>query len=158
MILYHGSHMPIKKPDISFSRLNVDFGKGFYTTPIWEQAKSWANRFRRRYGQSMVSSFEIDMDALPKHVTVLEFDEYSDEWLDYVVSCRRMEDKSEYDIVIGGVANDRVFDTVQLFLDELIDKKESIKRLRYDKPSIQYCFRNQVVIDSYLKFIKSEVV
>ena len=36
MILYHGSYVEVSKPDISHSRLNVDFGRGFYTTPILE--------------------------------------------------------------------------------------------------------------------------
>ena len=63
-----------------------------------------------------------------------------------------------YDIVIGGVANDRVFNTIQLYFDGLIDKAESIKRLRYDKPNLQYCFRNQAVIDEHLKFVSSEVL
>ena len=34
MILYHGSFIEINKPDLKHSRPNVDFGKGFYTTPI----------------------------------------------------------------------------------------------------------------------------
>lgn len=36
MILYHGSYVEIAKPDLKHSRLNVDFGRGFYTTPIYE--------------------------------------------------------------------------------------------------------------------------
>ncbi len=35
MILYHGSFIEINKPDLKHSRPNVDFGKGFYTTPIY---------------------------------------------------------------------------------------------------------------------------
>ena len=158
MILFHGSYLPIKKPDISYSRNNVDFGKGFYITPIYEQALSWANRFKRKHGQSVVSSYEIDMDGLDKQITVLTFDEHTEEWLDFVIGSRRGEHMGDYDIVIGGVANDRVFDTIQLYFDGLIDKAESIKRLRYDKPNLQYCFRNQMVIDEYLNFISSEVL
>jgi hypothetical protein len=63
-----------------------------------------------------------------------------------------------YDIVIGGMANDRIFDTIQLYFDGLIDKTESIKRLYYDKPNLQYCFCSQAVIDAYLKFKTSEVL
>lgn len=40
MILYHGSYVEIKEPSLSFSRDNLDFGKGFYTTPIKEQAEN----------------------------------------------------------------------------------------------------------------------
>ena len=50
MILYHGSHNVIEKPDISFSRDNTDFGKGFYATTIKSQAEKWTNRFKRRFG------------------------------------------------------------------------------------------------------------
>ncbi|MCL2426321.1 MAG: DUF3990 domain-containing protein [Oscillospiraceae bacterium] len=158
MKLFHGSYLSVEKPEISFSRNNVDFGKGFYTTPIWEQGASWANRFKRKYGQSVVSSYEIDMDAFPEPVTILTFEENSEEWLEFIIACRRGEYVGDYDIIIGGVANDRVFDTIQLYFDGLIDKSESIKRLKYDKPNLQYCFRSQSIIDGYLKFIKSEVL
>ena len=158
MILFHGSYMSIEKPDISFSRSNVDFGKGFYTTPIWEQAVSWAARFKRKHGQSVVSSYEIDMATLAGKVSILAFEAHTEEWLDFIVACRRGEQEGDYDMVTGGVANDRVFDTIQLYFDGLIDKTESIKRLRYDKPNLQYCFRSQDIIDTHLKFIKSEVL
>ena len=158
MILFHGSYMPIENPHISFSRNNVDFGKGFYTTPIWEQAVSWAARFKRRHGQSVVSSYEIDMATLAKKIPILNFEAHTEEWLDFIVACRCGEHAGDYGIVIGGVANDRVFDTIQLYFDGLIDKGESIKRLKYDKPNLQYCFRSQNIIDSHLKFIKSEVL
>lgn len=41
MILYHGSYLEITKPDLKYSRANVDFGRGFYTTLIYEQAVKW---------------------------------------------------------------------------------------------------------------------
>ena len=158
MILYHGSYTTVEKPDVSFSRNNVDFGKGFYTTPILRQAVGWSNRFKRKYGQSVVSSYYIDEPSLRDNASVLEFGTYSEEWLEFIISCRNGKNTSEYDVVTGGVANDKVFDTIQLFLDGLIDKNESIKRLRYEKPNIQYCFRSQTVIDRYLIFESGEVV
>lgn len=47
---------------------------------------------------------------------------------------------TDYDLVLGGVANDKVFNTVELFFDGLIDKAEAINRLRYEKPNLQICF------------------
>lgn len=38
MILYHGSYLEIQTPDLVHSRVSVDFGRGFYTTPLYEQA------------------------------------------------------------------------------------------------------------------------
>ena len=34
MILYHGSFLEIKNPDLVHSRPTVDFGRGFYVTVI----------------------------------------------------------------------------------------------------------------------------
>lgn len=61
-------------------------------------------------------------------------------------------DDSEYDVVMGGVANDKVFNTVELYFDGLIDKAEAIKRLKYEKPNFQIAFRTQEAIEQYLHF------
>ena len=42
MILYHGSFLEIARPDLVHSRPNVDFGRGFYVTPLYEQAAKCA--------------------------------------------------------------------------------------------------------------------
>ena len=44
MTLYHGSDIIVKEPKLSFSNRNLDFGKGFYTTSLKEQALRWAKR------------------------------------------------------------------------------------------------------------------
>jgi len=158
VILYHGSYLSVEKPDISYSRDNVDFGRGFYATPIRAQALSWAARFKRKKGQSVISAYELNDEAMRKSVAVLEFDAYSEEWLDFIVLCRRGENIKAFDVVIGGVANDKVFDTIEAFFNGFYDKTRAIQRLRYDKPNLQYSFRSQSVIDSYLQFISSEVL
>ena len=71
------------------------------------------------------------------------------------MNCRRGQDSTDYDLVIGGVANDKVFNTVELYFDGLIDKKEAINRLRYEKPNLQIAFRTEKAL-SYLKFEGSE--
>jgi len=159
MKLYHGSNLVIKNPDISFSRKEVDFGRGFYTTPMKEQAISWAKRFKKRQGQGVISTYEIDELKLSEEVSILTFSDYTIEWLDFIMACRQGgSDNEGYDVVIGGVADDQVFNTIQLFIDGLIGKEESLKRLRYDKPNLQYCFCNQKVMDKYLTFVSSEVI
>lgn len=40
-LLYHGSNVEIPQPDVLHSRDDVDFGRGFYTTALKEQAVSW---------------------------------------------------------------------------------------------------------------------
>ena len=158
MILYHGSYVAVENPDISFSRDRLDFGRGFYVTPIKAQAVNWSRRFLARRNISVVSAYVIDEQTLIEEAKTLKFESYTEEWLDFIVSCRSGLDSSDYDLVIGGVANDRVFDTVQLYLDELIEKYEAIKRLMYGEPNIQYTFRSQKIINKHLNFISCEVI
>ena len=53
--------------------------------------------------------------------------------------------------------NDKMFNTVELFFDGLIDKKEAIERLRYEKPNLQICFRTEKALE-FLHFEGSEMV
>lgn len=115
----------------------------------------WQIQAKREKG--IVSHYQFDEDAY--HVLkVLQFDSYSEEWLDFILSCRSGNDTSDYDIVIGGVANDKVFNTVELYFDGLIDKIETIRRLQYEKPNLQICFRTETVLNKYLHFERSEEV
>jgi hypothetical protein len=148
----------VEKPDISFSRDSTDFGKGFYTTSVKSQAEKWTNRFKRRLGHGTISIYEFDEKNLRENASVLEFETYSIEWLEFIAKCRHGDMGGNYDLVIGGVANDDVYTTLGLFFRGLIEKEEAIKRLRYEKPNIQYCFRNQEVIDKYLKFKGEETL
>ena len=156
MILYHCSLSAIENPDISFSRNNTDFGKGFYTTTIKSQAEKWSERFKRRFGSGTLSLYETDDLQLRDNVSVLEFEAYTVQWLEFIAECRQGGMGGNFDLVIGGVANDDVFNTLTLFFRGYIEREEAIKRLRYEKPNIQYCFRNQKIVNKYLKFVGAE--
>lgn len=156
MILYHGSYLEIPQPDLAHSRANVDFGPGFYVTPIYEQAEKWCGRFRRRGKDGVVSRYRFE-DGREAQLKVLKFDAYTEKWLDFILSCRTGKDTTDFDLVVGGVANDRVFNTVELFFDGLIDKTEAIRRLRYEKPNLQLCFRTEKAL-TLLAFEGSERV
>lgn len=140
MILYHGSYLEIAVPDLTHSRSNVDFGRGFYVTPLYTQAAKWCGKFKRRGRNGIVSRYEFDENR-EAELKVLKFDSYSKDWLDFILNCRRGKDTTSYDLVFGGVADDQVFNTVELYFDGLIDKREAINRLRYEKPNMQICFR-----------------
>ena len=156
MILYHGSLLEIEKPDLVHSRPNVDFGRGFYVTPLYEQAEKWCGKFIRRGKDSIISCYKYD-ESREVELKILKFDSYSEEWLDFILDCRSGNDLTDYDLVAGGVANDKVFNTVELFFDGLIDKTEAINRLRYEKPNMQMCFRTEKAL-SLLHFEGSEML
>ena len=60
MILYHGSFLEIARPDLVHSRPNVDFGRGFYVTPLYEQAAKWCGKFKRRGKDGVISRYGYD--------------------------------------------------------------------------------------------------
>lgn len=154
MILYHGSPTIMRMPDVLHSRARVDFGKGINVMPIRGQAIDWCKRFMRR-ANAYLNTYELD-DSACDLFSMLRFDSYSEEWLDFVLTCRQGLDQTAYDMVLGGVANDRVFDTVELFLEGLIGKKEAIGRLAFEHPNAQLCIRSQQVIDRCLHYVGSE--
>lgn len=114
MIFYHGSFLEVAKSDLMHSRPNLDFGRGFYVTPLYEQAVKWCGKFKRRGKTSVISRYNYDENQ-EAELKILKFDSYSEEWLDFILNCRTEKDSTDYDLVVGGIANDKVFNTVELF-------------------------------------------
>lgn len=159
MILYHGSYCKVDKPNISYSRDSLDFGKGFYLTDIKDQALSWVDRFIRRGRAGCLNSYNINLDKMCDLYRVKTFDRYNIEWLDFILSCRNGgSEYLSYDIVIGGIADDQVYNTIELYEFDLITKDEALKRLKYHKPNNQICILNQKILDKYLVFDNCEVI
>ena len=157
MILYHASDIEIVSPDVIHSRNKVDFGAGFYTTPYYEMSKSWSERFKTQNKAGIISKYELNPSMYEK-CSILRFESYNEKWLDFIIACRNGKEVDKYDVIEGGVANDRVFNTIELFLSNLIDKTEVMKHLKYEKPNWQICFKKQHAIDQYLTFIGSEKI
>nr|WP_306302456.1 DUF3990 domain-containing protein [Segatella maculosa] len=71
---------------------------------------------------------------------------------------RRQRSVVSYDCVEGGIANDRIFRTIDLFLSQDISRDEALKRLRFEEPNHQICFLKQALIDEFLSFIDAEEI
>lgn len=82
---------------------------------------------------------------------------YNDiDWLDFIVRNRRGEfDTWKFDVVEGGVANDRVIDTVEAYMSNLMPLETALQNLAQHRPNNQICIRSQNVLDKYLHFIES---
>ncbi len=150
MQVFHTSNMPIKHPEEFHFRRNLDFGSGFYFTPLREQAEKYATRFFRQKEQAWLNVYDFEADY--SKYKVKSFDIYNEEWLDFVTSCRVGKTIGDYDLVVGGIANDKVFDTINLYFDRLIPKAEALSRLAYEKPNIQYCIRSSAMLKACLIF------
>ncbi|MFI3214030.1 MAG: DUF3990 domain-containing protein [Eubacteriales bacterium] len=158
MIVYHGSTQIIKNPDIKFSKNYLDFGKGFYLTTYENQARQWAIRKGSRQGKVGIIN-EYELLECWKELNVLSFENENEQWLEFVCACRKGEPRNqEYDIVIGNVADDDVFKTVDMYFRGLWSKKKVLDELRYYKMNDQICIVNQEIIDKVLVFKKSNEV
>lgn len=83
MIVYHGTNMVIEHPEIQVSGFYKDFGFGFYCTMLERQAQRWAVNKRPKH---VVYLYNYTENA---HLKTLQFDEMTEEWLDFVISCRQ---------------------------------------------------------------------
>ena len=154
MLIYHASDVIVDKPDTVHSRSNLDFGKGFYATVIKEQAERYAQRFILRNRKGILNVYEYTPD---ENLNIKSFESYDSEWLDFVAACRMGEDVyKQFDVICGGIANDRVFNTLDLYFSNQMTKEEALKRLIFEKPNQQLCFTNQVTIDKCVTFINSK--
>lgn len=109
-----------------------DLGKGLYMT-----------------GDSNSQSYIFDENACID-LSVLKFPKHSKEWLEFVLECRNNNDNTDYDLVIGPVVDDKIFNTIELHINGFIDEEETINRLDAIKPNINYVFRSDKAL-SYIK-------
>ena len=134
MKLYHGSHIEVKNPKIITSARVGDFGRGFYTTSSLEQAKRWAQIRAKQEDvpTGIVTIFEVpDTIFENSELRIKTFEKADEEWLDFVLENRKnTEFEHEFDLVIGPVANDRVYVCLNMLEDGLADRETVIKKLK----------------------------
>lgn len=155
MIVYHASTAIVEHPDVYHSRKFLDFGQGFYVTTLKDQALKYAQRFIRRGREAWLNVYELEESAIISSYILKKFEKYDADWLDFVTACRKGIDVGDYDVIRGGIANDKVFRTVDLFFAGDISKNEALKRLLFELPNDQMCIRSQMVLDSCLTFKES---
>lgn len=161
MIIYHGSSLEIRIPQIIKNDKGRDFGEGFYTTPIREQAERWAkrralieNRLGKKDAKAIVNIYEYQEDSI-KDLKILSFEEASEQWLDMVINCRsNMNYKHEYDVVKGKIADDSVGETVSFVIQGIMRKDDALQRLKFQKINSQIAFCSEKALQA-IKFISS---
>lgn len=156
--VYHGSNIVVSEPLVGIGRENLDFGLGFYVTALATQANVWAGNKARYFMQpeGYVSQYDFDFEAAVAAFRYHKFDAYDREWLHFIVNNRDGgDDWKQWDIIEGGVANDRVIDTVENYRAGLIDEETALRLLSQHQPNHQICITNQEVVDRYLRFTDS---
>ena len=133
MTVYHGSYTWIETTEIRVGRNTKDFGPGFYCTVMKEQAKRWA----KRYDTKIVSIYEAKLNV---NLKIKEFKGMTDEWLNFIIDCRSGK-RHEYDIVIGAMADDQIYNYVSDYIDGTIDREQFwvLAKFKYPTHQINFC-------------------
>lgn len=154
--LYHGSYTPVEYPDLNKCVTGKDFGRGFYLTPDYNQARSFIKTsIAKARGSGVIPPFHttgavstFEYPSTPD-LNVLLFDTVSTEWLRCVTAHRVGEGMSlPYDLVVGKIADDNTNRTLLLYLNGVFGEPGSqeamegvVKALLPNRLSNQYCFR-----------------
>lgn len=158
MILYHGSNTIVKSPELVEQNRFLDFGYGFYTTTNKEQTENFAKKITvRRGGNPIVNVYEFD-DNAESDLNIKRFSAPDEEWLDFVSAHRNgTYDGEKYDVIIGAVANDDVYRTLQVYSSGLLTKEQALEALKVKKLFNQYVFATEKAL-ALLKFIDGKKV
>ena len=160
MILYHGGSVAVPNPRPVSPEKNrpLDFGSGFYTTTSLEQARRWIKiraEQNKAFGKGVISRYAVDDASLSS--SGLKIGRFSSDdlnpWFDFVMANRRSHGfLHDYDVVIGPVANDKVFTTLTLFESGVLDKAQAILQLKTYVLWDQYLFHTAEAL-KHLKYI-----
>ena len=157
MKLYHGSTVTIDRIDLSKSRPNKDFGRGFYLSADRQQAQRMGEfKALTEGGNAVMNTFLFDEQAMTScELKVLTFDGYSREWADFIFLNRNNKSKEQahdYDIVYGPIANDRVgvqigkYEAGDISLDQFLENLKYMKGITF-----QYFFGTEAAIAKLTK-------
>ena len=157
MKVYHGSLVVVAKPEIRVSDRYLDFGYGFYTTMNKEQAIKWTAKQKNRKvtSQGYISIYDFDIKKAETELKIIRFNKADKEWLDFVAANRKGQYLDMYDIVIGPVADDGVYEVVRLYEIGVYDLEETLKRLKVEELYNQVLFHTERSL-AYLKFVGME--
>jgi len=157
MLLYHGSNLAVEEPRLMERARGADFGAGFYLTTKETQAAEFAKTVinRRKFGVPTVSVYDFDETAAKQTLDIAAFAEPNAEWLEFVRDNRlKSYAGRQYDIIVGPVANDRVFPTIQALVIGQFTVETALAALKPYKLFDQYCFATENAL-STLTFVKS---
>jgi hypothetical protein len=149
MKVYYGGYMAVEMPKIFKSKFPKDFGDGFYCTELEEQAVRWASR----YDTAVVSCYEYTYDETLK---MLNFSKMTEEWLNFIVDCRSGQTHN-FDIVIGAMANDQIYNYISDFIDGIITREQFWVLAKFKYPTHQICFSNKKALKT-LQFIDYKTI
>lgn len=148
LTVFHGTTKKFDRIDLKKSHNRRDFGMGFYTTILEDQAKEWAYRLSLREKEHKYYVYQYTFDE-KKELAIKRFDSLNKEWLEFIKKNRSEGGlQHSYDVIIGPVADDNTMETVQLYIASILSVNEAVERLRYSKVNNQISFHTKKALDS----------
>lgn len=147
MKVYHGSAIEVQEPEIRQGKFTKDFGEGFYCARLKRQATRWAQR-------KETPTINIYNYMPDNKLSIKDFKNMDDEWLDFIVRCRKGI-PHDYDIVIGAMANDQIYNYIEDFIARVITREQFWVLAKFKYPTHQICFATEASLKC-LSFVKSE--
>lgn len=141
MELYHGSNVSVERPKVLSNGHYKDFGYGFYCTNFEHQARKWAMTRKRSH---IVNVYEYTEDST---LNILKFPEMTEEWLDFIVACRRGIEHN-YDIVEGPMADDTIWDYIEDYVRGTITREAFWILVKFKYPTHQIVFCTEKAIST----------
>ena len=138
-IIYHGSFCKIEKPEIKDGKYTKDFGNGFYCTILKEQAIKW----EKKYETPVVNMYEYEQDS---SLNIKEFSLMTEEWLDFIINCRAGKPHN-YDIVIGAMADDQVYNYITDLMSGEITREAFWELAKFRHPIHQIAFCTEAALE-----------
>ena len=134
---YHGTSIDIEEVDLNHSRIDIDFGPGFYLCEDEKIAALWAARKKDSY----VIKYEADFDSLRVHAFA---DDY--EWLKFVadnIGCLDDSSLGDYDVIIGRSAEDNPTTKIEEYINGELTADEAIELLKITQHSDQIVVKTE---------------
>lgn len=74
------------------------------------------------------------------NLKIKEFKEMSEEWLDFIIECRSGK-SHDYDIVIGAMADDKIYNYISDYMDGTITREQFwvLTKFKYPTHQIVFC-------------------
>ncbi len=155
--LYHGSTVCIDHIDLSKSRPNKDFGRGFYLSADLQQAWRMGEfKALTEGGEPVMNEYVFDEALLSSdELRVLTFEGYTSEWADFIFLNRNNKTNKpahDFDIVYGPIANDRVGVQIGKYEAGDITLDQFLHNLKYMKGvTFQYFFGTERAVSKLRK-------
>ncbi len=152
-LLFHGAKSSIEgELNIHTGRANNDFGQGFYTGESYEQAISFISGFEKssvyflEFDDSNLKSkkYEVNQDWM---MTIAYYRGVLEEYESHPSVVRLIEESRDCDYIIAPIADNRMFNIINSFIDGEITDEQCKHCLAATHLGFQYVFISERAIE-----------